>query len=110
MLGTSIGGPDAAKDWKQEEKGTTEDKMIRWHQRLDGHEFEQAAGIGDGQGSLGCCSPWGRKQLDMIEQLNWTELVIQWLRLCTPDTGGLGSIPGQATKSYMSLKLCKASI
>ena len=44
--------------------------MIRWHHLLDGHEFEQAAGIGDGQGSLGCCSPWGHKQLDMIEQLN----------------------------------------
>ena len=45
-----------------------------WHHRLNGHEVEQAAGVGDGQGSLVCCSPWGRKELDMTEQLNWTEL------------------------------------
>ena len=43
-------------------KGTTEDEMVGWHPRLDGHEFEQALGIGDGQGSLACCSPWGRKE------------------------------------------------
>ena len=50
---------------KVEEKGTTEDKTVGWHHRLNGHEFEQALGVGDGQGSLGCCSPWGRKQSDM---------------------------------------------
>ena len=50
--------PDAGKDWRQEEKGTTEDKMVGWHHWLDGHEFEQAPGVGDGQGSLACCSPW----------------------------------------------------
>ena len=66
--------PDAGKDRRQEEKGTTEDKMVGWHLQLDGHEFEQALGAGDGQGSLGCCSPWGHKELDMTEQLNWTEL------------------------------------
>ena len=49
----------------------TEDEMVGWHHRLDGHEFEQAPGVGDGQGSLACCSPWGRKQLDTTEQLNW---------------------------------------
>ena len=49
---------DAGKDWK-EEKGTTEDEMIGWHHRFDGHECEQALGVGDGQGSLACCSPWG---------------------------------------------------
>jgi len=48
--------------------------MVRWHHRLDGHEFEQAPGVGDGQGSLVCCSPWGYKELDMTEWLNWTEL------------------------------------
>ena len=63
--------PDAEKDWRQEEKGTTEDEMDGWHYQLDGHEFEQAPGVGDGQGSLVCCSPWGRKELDMTEQLNW---------------------------------------
>ena len=64
--------PDAGKDWGQEEKGTTEDEMVGWHHQLDGHEFEQALGVGDGQGSLACCSPWGRKELDTTEQqLNW---------------------------------------
>ena len=48
----------------------TEDEMVGWHQGLDGHEFEQALGVGNGQGSLTCCSPWGRKELDMIERLN----------------------------------------
>ena len=54
----------AGKDWRQEEKGTTEDKMIRWHHQLDGHEFEQTLGVGDRQGSLACCSSWGCKELD----------------------------------------------
>ena len=66
--------PDAGKDWRQEEKGTTEDEMVWWHHQLDGHEFEQALGVGDGQGSLECCSPWGCKESDTTEQLNWTEL------------------------------------
>ena len=66
--------PDAGKDWKWEEKGTTEDEMVGWHHQLDGHEFEQALGVGDGQGSLVCCSPWGHKESDTTEQLNWTEL------------------------------------
>ena len=48
--------------------------MAGWHHRLDAHEFEQAPGAGDGQGSLVCCSPWGRKESDTTEQLNWTEL------------------------------------
>ena len=58
------------KDGKQEEKGTTEDEMVGWHHRLNGHKFEQALGVGDGQRSLACCSPWGRKELDMTERLN----------------------------------------
>ena len=66
--------PDAGKDWRQNEKGMTEDEMVGWHHRLDGHEFEQAPGVGDGQGSLVCCSSWGCKELDKTEQLNWTEL------------------------------------
>ena len=65
--------PDAGKDWTQEEKRMTEDEMVGWHHQLNGHEFEQAPGVGDGQGSLACCSPWGRKESDMTEQLNWTE-------------------------------------
>ena len=63
--------PDAGKDWGQEEKGMTEDKMVGWHHLLDGHESEHAPGVGDGQGSLACCSLWGCKELDMTERLNW---------------------------------------
>ena len=63
--------PDAGKDWRWEEKGMTKDEMVGWHYWLDGHEFEQALGVGDGQGSLACCSPWGRKESDTTEQLNW---------------------------------------
>ena len=62
----------AGKDWGQEEKGMTEDKMVGWHHWLDGHEFEQAPGDGEGRGSLACCHPWGRKESDMTEQLNKT--------------------------------------
>ena len=57
--------PDAGRDRGQEEKGTTEDGMIEWCHPLDGHEFEQAPEVGDGQGSLVCCSPWGCKESDM---------------------------------------------
>ena len=64
---------DAGKDWRQEEKGTTEDEMVGWHHRLDGHESEQALGVGDGQGGLACCSPWGYKESHMTECLSWTE-------------------------------------
>ena len=56
--------PDAGKDWRPEEKGLTEDEMVGWHHGLNGHEFEQAPGVGDGQGSLVCCSPWGHKESD----------------------------------------------
>ena len=56
--------PDAGKDWGQEEKGMTEDEMVGWHHWLDGHEFEQALGVGDGQGGLAWCSPCGRKESD----------------------------------------------
>ena len=64
--------PDAGKDWRRE-KGTTEDEMVGWHHWLDGHEFKQVLGIGDGQGSLACYSPWGHKKWDMTEWLSWTE-------------------------------------
>ena len=70
--------PDAGKDWRREEKGMTEDEMVGWHHWLDGHEFEQALGVGDGQGSLVCCSPWGHKVSDKAEQLNWTECNTNW--------------------------------
>ena len=65
--------PDAGKDWRREEKGMTEDEMVGWHHWLYGHECEQTPGVGAGQGSLACCSPWGGKELDTTEQLklNW---------------------------------------
>ena len=66
--------PDAGRGWAQEEKGTTGDEMVGWHHRLNGREFDWTPGVGDGQGGLACCSSWGRKELDMTEQLNWTEL------------------------------------
>ena len=63
--------PDGGKDWRREEKGTTEDEMAGWHHRLNRHEFEQAPAVDDGQGSLACCSPWGRKELTITEWLNY---------------------------------------
>ena len=63
--------PDAGKDWRWEEKRMTEDEMVGWHHWLNGHESEQALVAGDGQGGLACCSPWGHKESDTTEQLNW---------------------------------------
>ena len=62
--------PVAGKDWRQEEKGTTEDEIVGWHHWLNGHEFEEAPGEGERQRSLACCSPWGLKKSDMTEWLN----------------------------------------
>ena len=62
--------PDTGKDWRQEGKGMNEDKMVGWHHWLNGHEFEQAPGDGEGQESLVCCIPWGCEESDMTEQLN----------------------------------------
>ena len=65
---------DAGRDWGQEKKGTTDDEMAGWHYWLDGRESEWTPGVGDGQGGLACCDSWGRKESDMTEWLNWTEL------------------------------------
>ena len=65
--------PDAGNDWRQEEKGTIEDEMVGWHHRHNEREFEWTPGVGDGQGGLACCGPWGRKESDMTERLNQTE-------------------------------------
>ena len=64
--------PDAGKDWGQEEKGMTEDEMVVWHHRLNGHGFGWTPGVGNGQGGLACCSSWGHGEWDTTE-LNWTE-------------------------------------
>ena len=74
--------PDAGKDWGQEEKGMTEDELIGWHHQLNGHEFEYAPRVDDGQEGLACCSPWVCKEPDMTEWLNWTEyylFCVPWL-------------------------------
>ena len=65
--------PDARKDWRQEEKGTTEDEMVGWHHQLYGCEFGWTPGVGDGQGGLAFCGSWGSEESDMTEWLNWTE-------------------------------------
>ena len=70
---------DAGRDWRQEEKGTTEDEMAGWHHWLEGGEFEWTPGVGDEQGGLACCDSWGRKESDRTEWLNWTELKISYL-------------------------------
>ena len=69
---------DAGRDWGQEEKGTTEDEMAGWHHWLDGRESEWTPGVGEGQGGLAFCDSWSRKELDMTEWLNLTELKVQY--------------------------------
>ena len=93
--------PGASKDWRQEEKRTTKDEVARWHHQLDGHEFEQAPGVGKGQGSLACCGPWGCKESDMAEWLNWKLILASQVMLVVKnpstnagDTRDAGSIPG----------------
>ena len=71
--------PDAGKDWRQEEKGTTDHEMVGWHHRLSGHGSGWILGVGDGQSSLACCGSWSRKEWDTTEWLNWTEL--NWILL-----------------------------
>ena len=68
--------PYAGKDWRLEETGTTEDEVVGWHHRLNGHGFGWTPWVCDGQGGLACCSPWGHKESDMTEQLNWTEVML----------------------------------
>ena len=78
-------GPDTGKDCGQEEKKTTEDKMVGWHHQLNGHEFGWTLGFGDGQGGLVCCGSWGRKESDTTEWLYWTETCfVLTLCMCWP--------------------------
>ena len=65
--------PDARKDWRQEERGMTGDEMVGWHDQVNGREFEQAPGVGEGKGSLACCSPWVAKS--WIWLTNWTDYI-----------------------------------
>ena len=70
LIGLIGKDPDSGKDWRQEEKGISEDEVVGWHHWLDGHEFKQTLGDGEGQGSLVCCSPWNHKESDTTEQMN----------------------------------------
>ena len=80
----SLEKTDAGRDWRQEEKGTTEDEMDGWHHQLNGPGFGWSLGVGDGQGGLASCNSWGRKESDTTEQLNltelnWTMFAFNWL-------------------------------
>ena len=98
---TPILWPPDAKSWlvwkdsdvgtglRQKEKGMTEDEMVRWHHRHNGHGFGWTPGVGDGQGGLGFCISWGRKAWGTTEQLNWTAG-----KESTCNAGDMGSIPG----------------
>ena len=72
--------PDAGKDGRQEEKGTTEDEMVGWHHRLNGHGFEWTLDVGEGQGGLASCGSWGHKESDMTEWLNWTDTNMKFMK------------------------------
>ena len=69
--------PDSGRDWGQEDKGTTEDEMVGWHHRLNGHGFGWTLRVGDGQGGLACCGSWGHKESDMTERLSWIDRIIE---------------------------------
>ena len=109
--------PDAGKDWRQEEKGMTEEEMVGWHHRLYGHEFEQAPGVGDGQGGVACCSPWGRKELDTTERLNWflkkePQIMRAWIWV-SHRWNPLPKVREQAAETgslHSTQKLCKMAV
>ena len=90
------------KDRRQEEKGITECEMVGWHHRFDGHEFEQAPGVGEGQGSLACCSPWGhRVRHDWATDLNWIEKWVKEVNRFLP--------PGSVQMANKHTKRCSTS-
>ena len=92
--------PDAGKNWKQE-KGMTEDEMAGWHHQCNGHKMKWVLGVGDGQGGLACCSPWGRKESDVTEWLNWTD-ANRWLIGKVSDAGKDGGQKKRASEDEMA--------
>ena len=92
--------PDAGKHWGQEEKGMTEDGMVGWHHRLNGHEFGWTPGVGVGQGGFACYGSWGRKELYKTEQLNWTDAK-SWLIGKASDAG---KIEGRRRKGWQRMR------
>ena len=102
---------DAGKDWEQEEKGTTEDEMVGWHHWLDGHEFEQAPGVGGGQGGLACCSPWGRKESDTTEWVNSNNAVNHFHRAWPVQTEAPErQFSGEEKSWYLLLSILPAEV
>ena len=103
--------PDVGKDGRQKEKRMTEEEMAGWHFQFNGHEFEQAPGDGEGQGSLACCSPWSCKELDMTEQQSlklYYEIecyVCQFL-LIYLNLGRIACVINSADSSYLNWRKC----
>ena len=92
--------PNAGKDWGQKEKALTEDEMVGWHHRLNGHEFEQTPGDSEGQGSLACCSPWSRKESDTTEWVNSNNIYVY---LLIPNSQLISHLPLLATINVSSM-------
>ena len=107
--------PDAGKDWGQEEKGTTENEMVGWHHRRNGHAFGWTPGVGDGQGGLVCCGLWGHKESDMTEWLNWYWNLLHWERWresqswITEASWGMNSMLPSRGRALWPLNLMKFS-
>ena len=88
--------PEAGKDWRWEEKGMTEDEMVGWHHRIDGHKFEKIPGDGEGQGNLASCSPWGCKESDVTEWLNNNSLTVLIIHCCVTNIPKLANLKHKA--------------
>ena len=106
--------PHAGKDWRQEEKEMTENEMVGWHHQLNGHEFEQTQGDGEGQGSLACCSPWGHKESDTTQRLNSNNHLLvshspsskQWTKSVLPPLCSLSAAGAFSPAIISYLGLC----
>ena len=101
---------DAGRDWRQEEKGTTEDEMAGWHHWLDRLEFEWTPAVGDGQGGLACCDSWGRKESDTTERLKWTKLNWKLYLPITLNTNRLNFIFKRYRMTEWTLKAWKVQL
>ena len=96
---------DSAKEWRQEEKGMTEDEMAGWHHWLSGHEFEQAPGVGIGHGSLAFCSLWACKESDSAEWLKWTDHLLplqNWKTITKPGSQNIVLNVQSICKAWLS--------
>ena len=100
--------PDAGKDRRWDEKGTTEDEVVEWHHWLNGHEFELSPRAGDGQWRLACCSPWGHKELDKSRQLKWVPIwsIVNVLNKCIVN-GNVNNILFNHLKYVFTICTCK---